>query len=217
MMHDDPAFKLGRALDQRRIVMRQAVGVVALVAAFVIWRVAPLHQPEPLTSLIFAVGGVAFAVLLILLLVRAEEQQWWADRLIVNSRGTLAGTTPISCAVARRVTRLESARVRRRLAAALVWRLRLAEGTARPSIGYVRASVVPPLSRQERSALLADRGLVLHIAARVADDVADPVALVLLVEWVTAPPPINDAQAAAAAGQLHRRLVRVAELLDASH
>jgi hypothetical protein len=79
----------------------------------------------------------------------------------------------------------------------------------------MRASVLPPLSRQERRTLVADRGLALRIAERIDDNVADPVALVLLVEWMTTPPPINDEEAAEAATELHLRLVRVARLLDA--
>ena len=213
-MHDDPAFRLGRAIDQRRVVIRQVGGVLGLIGAFAGWRLAPLKQPEPLTSVIFAIGAVAVVVLLILFIVCEEERRWWTDRLIISSRGRLAGDTPVGCAVSRRVARLESPRYRHRLAEGLVWRLRLAEGKAKPSVGYLRASVVPPLSRQERRALVADRGLALHIADRVAEDVADPVALVLLVEWMTGPPPINDAQAAEAAAQLHRRLVQVSELLD---
>ena len=213
-MRDDPAFRLGRAIDQRRVILRQTVGVAGVVAGFVVWRVVPLNQPEPFTSAIFIVGGVALTVLVVLLVLREEEERWCADRLIVSTRGQLAGKTPISTAVARRVQRLESARFRHRLAEALVWRLRLAEGEARPSVGYMRASVLPPLSRQERCTLVADRRLALRIAERIAGNPADPVALVLLVEWMTMPPPINDEQAAEAARELHLRLVRVARLLD---
>ena len=121
-----------------------------------------------------------------------EEAIACADELILAGFFGDARRTRIEQAVSRRLCSIETPRARRRLANALRWRLRLADGTTRPSPGYIRASAFPPLGRSQRRVFLDERLLIAAMADRIEQAPVDPRALVILWGMVTGPPPLDE-------------------------
>jgi hypothetical protein len=183
-----PTSQLAHTLDVRRAIRRQVIAVSILLAVAAGCRLSPLHEPEPLTLATIAVCGVILLVELGLAFWEQDEADRYADDLILAGFAGTTRSTPIGCAVARRLARLESSRARHRLAEDLRWRVRLANGWTRPSPGYMRASVLPPLSEAQRTVFREDSGVIAAIAARIEDEPADPRALVSLQRLITFPP-----------------------------
>ena len=130
-----PTGQLAHTLAVQRAIRRQLIAVVALLLVAGAWRLSPLHEPEPFTLVAMEIGAVILAVELALAWSEREETNEPADELILAGFADTTVCTPIGRAVARRMTRLKSPRSRRRLAEALRWRVRLAEGWTRPSPG----------------------------------------------------------------------------------
>ncbi len=183
-----PTSQLAHTLAVQRAIRRQLIAVVALLFVAGAWRLSPLHEPEPFTLVAMEIGAGILAVELALAWSEREETNHYADELILAGFADTTVCTPIGRAVARRMARLQSPRSRRRLAEALRWRVRLAEGWTRPSRGYVRASACPPLTAVQRNVFREDRDVVLAIAARIECAPADPRALITVERLITLPP-----------------------------
>ena len=153
-VRDDPTFRLGRALAAQQAVVHQAAALAVFVGGCAMWRFSPLHEPEPLTGVVISVGGLVLGVVLMVGWSRHEEATMCTDDVILSGFLTMARDTPVQRAVSHRLISIEKPRSRRRLASDLRWRLKLADGTERPSPGYMRASVLPPLCPSERRTLL---------------------------------------------------------------
>jgi hypothetical protein len=209
----DPTRNLIDALAAQRVIVRQLVALCAFLAACAAWRASPVDAPEPFVGVVLLVGALAMAFDAALAWAKHEEATSLADDLIVGGYVPRGRRSPIERAVAHRRDWVGRPRSRRRLARSLRWRLRLAQGQARPSLGYVRASGFPPLARSERRVLLEELPLVNRLADRIEADRADPTALVLLWSVVSAPPS-QEAPARPDAGeQLRRRLLAAARLV----
>jgi len=150
-----------------------------------------LHEPEPFIDVVLVVGSIGLVVELAVGWPKHEEAAECADELIFWGFCGDARRTPVERAVSDRLLSLEKPRSRRRLANDLRWRLKLAEGTARPSPGYIRASAFPPLGRSQRRVLMGERPLVTKLAARIEQAPVDSRALVILRRFVTVPPPLD--------------------------
>jgi len=214
-VQDDPTFRLGRALTDQRAVVDQAAALGVLLAGCTMWRFSPLHEPEPFTGAAIAVGGLVLGAVVLVGWLRHEEAITCADDVILSGFLTTAQDTPVQRAVSHRLATIEKPRSRRRLASDLRWRLRLADGTARPSPGYMRASVLPPLGPSERHVFLDERQLVLAMTERLERAPAHPQALVILSRVVTAPPRL-DCEGDRRAGEELRRRLRAASALMTS-
>jgi hypothetical protein len=177
------------------------------------WRFSPLHEPEPFTGAVISVGGVVLGIVLMFTWFRHEDAITCADDVILSGFLTEAGDTPVQRAIAHRLVSIERARARRRLASDLRWRLMLADGTARPSPGYIRASVAPPLGPLERRVLLEERRLVLAMTNRLERAPVHPQALVILWRVVTAPPRLDVEGDRLAGEELRRRLYAASALM----
>jgi hypothetical protein len=183
--------RLAQALAGQQALIDQATRLGVFVAGCAVWRISPLNEPEPFVLFVVFVGLIALVVELAILWVRHEDVVASSDDLILAGFFGDARRTPIERAVSHRLSSIEKPRVRRRLADALRWRLRLADGTARLSPGYIRASAFPPLSRSQRRAILDERPLVTEMADRVQQRPVDPRALVILWGFVTLPPHLD--------------------------
>lgn len=180
--------ELAHTLVVQRAVRRQVVAVALLVTAAAVWRLTPLHEPEPFTLATIAIGSAILVIELAVAWSERAETDHYADELILAGFSEPMRRTPVGCAVANRRLRLQSPRTRRTLAEALRWRVRLANGWTRPSTGYVRASVYPPLSPAQREVFHADSDLIALIADRIQREPADPRALIILERLITLPP-----------------------------
>jgi hypothetical protein len=180
--------QLAHTLAMQRAIRRQVVAVALLVTAAAIWRLSPLHEPEPFTLAAIAVGSAILLIELTIAWSERGEADHYADDLILAGFSEPARRTPIGCAVARRLARLQSPRARRRLAEGLRWRVRLANGWTRPSPGYVRASAYPPLRPAQRQVFQEDSELIALIATRIQREAGDPRALIILERIITLPP-----------------------------
>jgi hypothetical protein len=207
-VRDDPTFRLGRALADQRAVVDQAIALGVFLGGCAMWRFSPLHEPEPFTGAVIAVGGLVLGVVLMLGWSKHDEAVTCVDDVILSGRFavTTAGGTPVQRAVSHRVASIETPRSRRRLASDLRWRLKLADGTARPSPGYMRASAFPPLGPSERRILLEERALVLSMIGRLERAPVNPQALVILWRVVTTPPRLDGDGGRVAGEELRRRL-----------
>jgi hypothetical protein len=205
-MQSDSTLGLAHVLATRRAIGRQCVALVGLLAGCAAWRLSPLGEPEPYVGLVLAVGGVILAVALVLDQLERDREASYADELIVTGFSSTVARTPVEQAVRRRVEWVERPRSRRRLANALRWRLRAADGTLPPSPGYMRAAVLPPLVAYERQALLTEHAAVRSMADLVARGPADPRALVLLWSVISAPPSLDAVDGRDAGEELRRRL-----------
>jgi hypothetical protein len=190
-VREDPTFRLGRALADQRAVVDQGIALGVFLAGCAMWRFSPLREPEPFTGAVIAVGGLVLGIVILLGWLRHEEAITCTDDVILSGFLTTTQDTPVQKAVSHRLATIEKPRSRRRLASDLRWRLKLADGTARPSPGYMRASVVPPLGPSERRVLLDERRLVLTMTERLERAPVDPQALVILWRVVTAPPRLD--------------------------
>lgn len=205
-MQDDPTLRLARALADQRSIHHQAIILSGLLAGCAMWRFSPLHEPEPLVGIAIIVGVLALAVLLLLGWVKHEVATESTDDVILTGSLPWIGHTPVQRAVRHRIDSIETTRARRRLAADLRWRIRLAEGAVRPSPGYIRASVLPPLCSFERHVLLDERSLVTALAERIEAAPADPRALIILWRLITTPPRLDAERDVSAGEELARRL-----------
>jgi hypothetical protein len=210
----DPTSGLARKLETQRAMRRQLAALALFVTACVAWRIAPLHEPEPIVAIVAGIGS------LLLLLgegIAARHQRdgaiECADDLILSGYLGQGGSTPIDRAVSSRVERIESQRARRRLAEDLRWRVRLAEGACRPSPGLIRASAYPPLGRH-RGVYLNQAPLILGLAADIEVHPVDPRALVILQRIVCLPPAEHDRDARAREEELRVDLHAATTLLD---
>jgi hypothetical protein len=212
-VRDDPTFRLGRALADERAVAVQAVALGVFLVGCAMWRLSPLHEPEPITGGALAVGGLVLGVVLLVGWVRHEQAITCADDVILSGLLTMARDTPVQRAVSHRLVSIEKPRSRRRLASDLRWRLKLADGTAHPSPGYVRASALPPLGPAERRVLVDERRLVLELAHRLEHAPAHPQAVVILSRVVTTPPRLDGEGDRLAGEELRRRLSAASRLM----
>jgi hypothetical protein len=212
-MHDDPVFRLGKALTAQQLVAGQVIAVASFLCGCAAWRISPLHEPEPFTGIAIIVGSVGLAAMLTLAWWMRTKTTRCADDLILAGFRNLDAATPVGSALANRIDSIESRRCRRRLARGLRWRLQLAEGTIHPSPGYVRASVVPPLGSSERRVLLEERSRVSAMITCLERTPVDPQALVLLWRVITTPPSLDIASESSAADELHRMLLRASTLI----
>lgn len=212
-VRDDPTFRLGRALANERAVAVQAAALGAFLVGCAMWRLSPLHEPEPITGGALAVGGIVLGVVLLVGWLRHEDAITCVDDVILSGFLTTAHDTPVQRAVAHRLVSIEKPRSRRRLASDLRWRLKLADGTAHPSPGYVRASVLPPLGPAERRVLVDERRLVLELADRLERAPAHPQAVVILWRVVTTPPRLDADGDRFAGEELRRRLSAASRLM----
>jgi hypothetical protein len=182
---------LARALATQRAIVDQATGLGVFLAGCAAWWLSPMHEPQPFIGAVIFIGAIALVVELAFGWATHEEAIMCADELILAGFSGDARRTPIERAVLHRVWSIEKPRERRRLADALRWRLRLADGTTRPSPGYIRACAFPPLTRSQRRALLDERPLVTEMANRVQQARVDPRALVILWGFLTLPPQLD--------------------------
>ena len=127
------------------------------------------------------------------------------------------GDSPIAHSVAHRMGSIETPRARRRLASDLRWRIRLADGTTRPSPGYIRASVLPPLGRSERRILVEDRFTLMAMIERLEEGPVDPQGLIILRRIVTTPPSLGVEADMKAGEELHRQLQAASVLITGTH
>jgi hypothetical protein len=212
-VRDDPIFRLGQALADERAVAEQAAALGVFLVGCAMWRLSPLHEPEPITGGAIAVGGVVLGIVLLVGWAKHEDAVDCADDAILSGFLTTAQDTPVQRAVSHRVVSIEKPRSRRRLASGLRWRLKLADGTAHPSPGYMRASVLPPLSPSERCVLVDERCLVLDLADRLEHAPVEPQALVILWRIVTTPPRLDRDGDRVAGEELRRRLRAASRLI----
>ena len=179
---------MAQALAEQRAAADQAAGLGVFLGACAVWRLCPLHEPEPFVAVLLILGAVAVVVELALVWARHEEAIACADELILAGFFGDARRTRIELAVSRRLCSIETPRERRRLANALRWRLRLAEGTTRPSPGYLRASAFPPLGSAGRRVFLEEQRRLVKVADQIERSNVDPRALVILWRIVAMPP-----------------------------
>jgi hypothetical protein len=212
-MHSDPTRNLIEALTAQRVVVRQLVALGAFLGACAAWRLLPMDAPEPFVGVVLLVGGLAMAFAAALAWAKHEDARSWTDDLIVSGYVPRGRGSPIERAVARRRTWVAGPRARRRLAGSLRWRLRLAQGRSRPSLGYVRASGFPTLARSECRALLEELPLVNRLADRIEADHADPTALVLLWSVISSPPSQEAGAGPEAGDELRRRLLAASRII----
>jgi hypothetical protein len=205
-VQEDPTSRLCRALADKRAVVDQAMELAVFLGGFAMWRLSPLREPEPFVGIVVVVGALVLAVVLMVGWSKREEATKRTDDLILSGFSTEADVTPIQRAVSHRLLAIEKPRSRRRLAADLRWRLKLADGSARPSAGYMRASVLPPLCPSERRVLLEQKALLLAMINRVEDAPVEPQALVILWRVVTTPPRLDPEGDRLAGEELQRRL-----------
>jgi hypothetical protein len=204
---------LARALAAQRAIVDQAIGLGVFVAGCAVWWLAPIQTPQPFVGAVLFFGGIALAVEFAFGWATHEEAIMCADELILAGFRGDAQRTPIEQTVWHRLCAIEKPRSRRRLANALRWRLRLADGTIRPSPGYLRACAFPPLSRSQRRALLDERRRVLKMADRVEQAPVDPRALVILWGFVTTPPQLDPTGDRQVYDELRRRLQTASTLI----
>lgn len=181
------ASQLAHTLDLLRTVRRQVAAVALLVVAAGVWRLSPLHEPEPFTLATIVAGSATLAVELVFAWAEREEADHYADELILAGFCETTRQTPIGRAIARRLARLETPRARAALAQGLRWRIRLANGWTRPSPGYVRATSYPPLTPAQRLVFREDSELIAAIATRIEQEPADPRALIIAQRLITLP------------------------------
>jgi hypothetical protein len=213
-VRDDPTFRLGRALADQESVVNQAAALGVFLAGCAMWRFSPLHEPEPITGAVISVGGLVLGVVLMVGWSKHEDAVTCTDDVILSGFLTMGQDTPVQRAVSHRLVSIEKPRSRRRLASGLRWRLRLADGSARPSPGYMRASALPPLGPSERSVFLDERPLVLALADRLERAPVHPQALVILWRVVTAPPRLESEGDRLAGEELRRRLRAASALMS---
>lgn len=183
---------LAQVLGAERAIIDQATGLVVFLAGCVVWWLSPIREPEPFVAAVLLLGAIGLLVELAFGWARHEEAVICADDLILAGCSGHARRTPTERAISHRLCSIEKSRSRRRLANALRWRLRLADGTTRPSPGYVRASAFPPLSRSQRRVLVDESRLVAKMADRIEQEsFIDPRALVILSRFVTTLPPLD--------------------------
>ena len=208
----DPTSGLVSALEAQRRVRRQIASLIALVVACATWWLAPINEPQPLTGIIIGVGALALVVEFLVEWSKRDAAGEYADDLILSGFLGTARRSRIERAVSRRIDWMEESRSRKRLASALRWRVRLAQGRVLPSPGLVRACAYPPLGEQ-RGVYLEQAPLILGIAERIEHTAVDPRALVVLWRIITTPP-----QAATGPNEhddeVRRRFRVAASLLD---
>jgi hypothetical protein len=186
----DPTSGLVRALEAQRRVRRQIALLVMLVAACGAWWLAPINEPQPLTGIVIGTGALVLVVEFLVDWSARDAAGEYADDLILTGFVGASRRSPIDRAVSGRIERMEEPRSRQRLATALRWRVRLAQGSVLPSPGMVRACAYPPLG-VHRGVYLAQAPLILAIAQRIEGADADPRALIVLRRLITTPPPIT--------------------------
>jgi hypothetical protein len=211
---DDPVYRLGRALTEERTARVRAGAVAAFLGGCVFWRLSPLHEPEPLVGSAIMIASLVFGVAVLIAFTKHDEATLCTDELILTGYVPRGGDTPIARAVAHRVSSIESRRRRHRLASSLRWRVALAEGRTRPSPGYTRAAVLPPLCASERRVLLAERDAVNQMVARLEHAPTDPQALVILWSVVQRPPGLGERDDGSAGAELEQRLHAAAALMS---
>lgn len=180
-------MEMAQALAGERAAAEQAGGLVVFLGACAVWRLCPLHEPEPFVAVLLTLTALAVVVELALVWARHEAIAC-ADELILAGFFGGARRTRIEQAVSHRLCSIETPRARRRLANALRWRLRLANGMTRPSPGYLRASAFPPLDSAGRRVFLEEQPRLAKVADRIEQSSVDPRALVILWRIVAMPP-----------------------------
>ena len=208
------AIRLATSLATQRAIVDQASGLGVFLVGFAAWWIAPIQTPQPFVGAVIVLGALALVVELAFGWATHEDAIMCADELILAGFCGDTQRTPIDRAVWHRICAIEKSRSRRRLAKALRWRLRLADGTTRPSPGYLRACAFPPLSRSQRRALLDEWPRVIEMADRVEQIPVDPRALVILWGFVTAPPQLDPKPDRRAYDELRRRLQTAWSLID---
>ncbi|MGH3426042.1 MAG: hypothetical protein ACRDQZ_00445, partial [Mycobacteriales bacterium] len=210
----DATCCLARALARRQVIVRQCGALGVVLAGCAVWWLSPLGEPEPYVGLVLVFGGAALVVDIAVGWDSRVRATVYADELILAGFTCALMRTPIERAVLRRLCWVEKPRSRHRLASDLRWRLELAQGFLRPSPGYLRISVLPPLVAYERQALCAESSLVWKMADRIDRAPADPRALVLLWSVISTPPSLDRDDWEA--GEELRRRLRAAQAIIAS-
>lgn len=185
----DPTSGLVRALEAQKRVRRQIALLIMLVVGCGAWWLAPINEPQPVTGIVIGAGALVLVVELLVDWSQRDAAGECADDLILSGFVGASRRSPIDRAVSGRIERMEEPRSRQRLATALRWRVRLAQGRVLPSPGMVRACAYPPLGVQ-RGVYLEQAPLILAIAQRIEGAAADPRALIVLRRLITTPPPV---------------------------
>jgi len=189
------------------------MALAAFLSGCAMWWLSPLHEPEPFVGIVIVVGAFVLAIVLMMTWSKRDEATTRTDDLILSGFSTEVDDTPIQRAVSHRLIAIEKPRSRRRLATDLRWRLKLAGGTVRPSAGYLRASVLPPLCPSERRVLLEEKALLLAMINRVEEAPVEPQALVILWRVVTTPATLDRQGDHSAGEELQRRLYSASKLI----
>jgi hypothetical protein len=93
-VRDDPTFRLGQALPDQRAIVDQAAALGVFLGGCAMWRFSPLHEPEPFTGAVIAVGGVVLGVVVLVGWLRHEEAITCTDDVILSGFLTTAQDTP---------------------------------------------------------------------------------------------------------------------------
>ena len=188
-MQENSTSRLARALSTERTLTRQAAVLAALVAVCAVARLSPYHEPEPMTGALILIATLVLASELVWAWATHSDITFLADELILQGLTGERHRSPIDRALSDRIASIENFRARHRLANDLRWRVRLAEGTTRPSAGYIRACAFPPLGTVARQVFLEEEAVILEIVDRIELSPVDPRALVMLWRVVASPPP----------------------------
>jgi hypothetical protein len=208
----DSTSRLARGLADQRAIVQRAVAVSLFLGACALWRLSPIHEPEPFTSIAILISILTLGLVAAFGLTIHDAVTRCVDDLILLGYSGDSRRTPIERAVSARLSTIESVQSRRRLAQHLRWRLRLVNGTALPSPGYTRASITPPLGFSQRYVLRDEQHLVTKLANRIEQAPVDPRALIILWTIITTPPPVEAASPGHAA-ELLRQRIHAADIL----
>jgi hypothetical protein len=212
MALQDPTSGLVGALEVQKSVRRQIALLAALMLACAGWWLAPINEPQPLTAIIIGTAALALLAEILIDWSNRDAAREYADDLILSGFIGAGRCSPVEQAVSGRLARMEEPGSRQRLAAALRWRVRLAQGRVLPSPGLLRACAYPPLGEQ-RGVYLEQAPLILEIAERIEVATVDPRALIVLRRVITTPPQVA-VEPRAQDEEIRRKFRLAATLLD---
>jgi hypothetical protein len=183
------------------------LGTLALL-----WRLAPVREPEPLVASLIVGAAVGVAIESLVAAWQRDRADMLADELIEAGFNVCGRADPVSRAIDERIHELESERTRCELADSLRWHVDLER--QRRTLRGARCAPIPPVRGFAPNADLVD-----SIATTIERGPCDPritIRINRLLITPTAAPEAYGQQTGSESGRVREALLDIQYLIDRS-
>jgi hypothetical protein len=193
-----------------RVARRQRLALVVLGTLALLWRLAPVREPEPLVASLIVGAAVGAVIESLIAAWQRDRADMLADELIERGFNPYGRADPVSRAIDQRIHELDSERTRCELADSLRWHVDL-ERQCRTLPG-ARCAPIPPIC-----GFAPNADLVASIATAIERGPCDPRITIRINRLLATPTPAPQAygqQTGSESERVREALLSVQSLID---